>query len=93
MIKADLRIGARNHSLPAVVNEQTCLIRTPTGVKDVQNPLYRYDFHPIPGSAASPDEEFVIGKFRKLQYTVRNLHDDGVMDIEELNQRLHTEGQ
>lgn len=79
--------------MPGLANDPTCLVRTPKGVMSVPNPVYRYKFHPVPGTALSPDEKFEIGKYKTLPYTVRSLGEDGVVDIEAANKRLEVDGQ
>lgn len=79
--------------MPALTNESTCLIRTPTGVESVVNPLYRYEFHPVPGTVSAQDEVFEVGEHKKLPYTVRNMGDNGISNIGEANKKLNEDGQ
>jgi hypothetical protein len=84
--------GASNSSLPDIVNYPTWMVRTPKGIEEIPNPLFQYVFHPIPGSASSPDEAFEIGKFTNLPGTVRAIDDEGVVQMEKANALLQEEG-
>jgi hypothetical protein len=78
--------------MPVIANEPTYLFRTPNGIQSISNPLYRYVFHPVPGTASSPDKAFKVGKFTGLPYTVRSINDDGGIDINKGNELLRTDG-
>jgi hypothetical protein len=68
------------------------MVRTPKGIEEIDNALFQYRFHPIPGSPSSPDAAFEIGEFNDLSTTVRAIDDDGNMQIEKANALLQEEG-
>jgi hypothetical protein len=68
------------------------MVRTPRGIEEIDNALFQYRFHPIPGSPSSPDHAFEIGAFTDLPTTVRAIDDDGNVQLEKANALLQKEG-
>ncbi|MCJ1287371.1 hypothetical protein MMC26_006720 [Xylographa opegraphella] len=48
-----------NPTMPALANAPTITITTPSGVRDVANPLYNYTFNPLPTSPDFPEGDTV----------------------------------
>ena len=75
--------------MPVLVDEPTYLVRTPNGIQDLPNPLYRYVFNPVPGSKTSTDEAFEVHNVTGLQYTMRA---DNANEVLLMNGRCATLG-
>lgn len=75
--------------IPPVVSQQTITINTPTGSKNIANPLAQFVFHPVPGADLFP-QNFTISR---APTTERTPNSDGTTNTATANNNLQANGE
>ena len=53
--------------MPTLVNNPTISINTPTGQRNIDNPLYTYTFHPQPSASDFPRSDGSVRQSRQIR--------------------------